>query len=901
MYRILLFFLLLIPKIVFSQATFKNISGKVLNTRFEPLPYATVKIFESDITGIIKKFGFSNAEGKFLIHLPITDSILYIQISCLGYETKNLKVTDSIFNTTTLFLLEPLIKELPGVHVKTDRGITKRGDTTSFRVSAFAKGNEENVADLIKKLPGFRIDESGSLSFNGKSISAVLVEDDDLFGRGYSKLINNASVNGIEKIEVIENFKDNSKLENSLNTGKQTVVNLKYKKIGIRNFGQSQIGYAPNQNLLDAKISSTTLAKKIKGVSLFNKNQIGFLAQKLYGLSNENSLPYNNNIQHPTYIDNITSPIGLSNIQPLNINTNRIFDNNSTLISTNLLIKPLKKILFKNNYSIIYDNFFQDFTNTTNYLNTVIPNTIIQKNRINKNNKYFFSEGELTLNWNQNQQTRVYYTFANGNIDHSGDGFFQLNAQKQNVKNLNNLVSSALTHIIILNEKSYFNFKYSIQSSVTSSNYLFDNPLADTGLRINNNSKWLQQNLSYQQNTNFVEAIWFRKMNIAELNISYSSNFKQVIPYNSAFYLDVNNILNQLPNQFFINQKIYFNNNELSIQIDKEIKKILKINLSSGLRQLNYRYGELSSNKKNSSFLLLPKLSVGWNVAKNQMLSFNSGVTAELPLLEQLNAAPFFTNINSISKGVDTINIQKGYFIDLNYSYYDPTGKKIILNVNTTYSKTPTIYNYNFTGRGLYAFYSLLPFYNNNTDNITIYSSIDKNLVDMKSWLKVKLLGTFNNSFTNTNNELTINKNFYFQSEMRFSTNWDKCFNLNTAFVFTVNKQKSVFSNLVESSFLSKDWLLNTTLEFKLHSKFFIDVQYDYLINRSFNQAIQHINFLDAKCKYVISSKWHTSLLLRNIFNTNAFVTNNSSVTRNIFQNFTLTPFIGLFSLGYKF
>ncbi|MBC7652523.1 MAG: carboxypeptidase regulatory-like domain-containing protein, partial [Deinococcales bacterium] len=237
MFRILLLLFIFFPLFSFSQSATKSIDGVVVNPKLEPIPNATITIATSDTDGVVKKFAFTNAEGKFLITVPTVTYPLYLLISFVGYETYNVLVTDSLINTPKQFIITPLTKELPEVHIIADRAITKRGDTTSFKVSAFAKGNESNIADLLKKLPGFHIDETGSMSFNGKQISAVLVEDDDLFGRNYGNLINNASTNGLDKVEVIEHYKNTSRLESSLAGGDQTVVNLKYKKIGLRNFG----------------------------------------------------------------------------------------------------------------------------------------------------------------------------------------------------------------------------------------------------------------------------------------------------------------------------------------------------------------------------------------------------------------------------------------------------------------------------------------------------------------------------------------------------------------------------------------------------------------------------------------------------------------------------------------
>jgi hypothetical protein len=902
MLRAALLTVLFIPLFVFSQNTTNSIKGIIVNQKLQPIPNTTIKIVINDTDGVVKKFAFSNAEGKFLIEVPITTNKLYLQISFVGYTTFNLLINDSLINFTKQFIITPLTKELPEVHViSKNSAITQRGDTTSFKVSAFAKGNEDNIASLLKKLPGFHIDETGSINFNGKSISAVLVEDDDLFGRGYNKLINNASVNGIETVEVIENYKDRSKLETSLNKGTQTVINLKYKKLGIKNFGEAKIGYAPTQNLYEVKLSNTTLSKRVKAITLGNKNQIGFLAQQLYGLSSETSLPYNNNIQYPARLDHITTPIGISNIQPLNINSNRLFDNNSSLVTTNLLIKPSKKILFKNNYAFVNDYFLQNYNSTITYLNTVIPTIVTQQNSINKNNRYFFSEGELSLNWSEKQQTRLYFTIANGNNNHISNGFFQANPLRQNIENKNRLANGMLTHIVILNSTSYLNLKYAIQTSTSNSNFTFTNPLEDTIFKISSASKQLVQHVAYNQKSHYIAASWLKKLKHANITVTYSSTFKNIVPINDAFFINDNASITQLPNNFLQQQQINYNENELEINADKEVSKVFKIDLSTKFKHIKYKHGLINNLDTDDKMVVLPHIAIQLQVSSGQSLSLNGGLNVELPRLDQLNRAMIFTGINNISSGTNTVNIQNGYEIGLYYRFFSPTNKKIILNMFANYSNRPNIYNNNFTGRGLYAFNNLTPFYNNNVNSVYSQIEIEKNLVAFKSWLKLKVNPHYFQSFSNTNNILTTNKSLFIKSELRFNTSWSKWFNINAAVAYATDKSKSKIEGLFENNFGSSEWLTNTTVELKLHEKWFLDIQHDYLINQSFNQPVQQIQFLDAKFRYNINKKWHTNLLLRNMLNTDAFTTNNSGFTKNIVQNFTLTPFVALFSFGYKF
>jgi len=193
-----------------------------------------------------------------------------------------------------------------------------------------------------------------------------------------------------------------------------------------------------------------------------------------------------------------------------------------------------------------------------------------------------------------------------------------------------------------------------------------------------------------------------------------------------------------------------------------------------------------------------------------------------------------------------------------------------------------------------------MPF-NNDNDNISIFFNFNKNLAAIKSWLKINFNYIYNKSYSSTVGLPTSNTISMLKSEIRFNTNWNKWFNINTGIVYTTSSQNSLIANVIGNSFSSQDWLTNTTIELKLHEKYFLNIQHDYLINQPYNQRLQYIQFIDTKFRYNINSKWHATLLLRNMLNANKFITNNANSTVNIVQNFSLKPFFALVTVGYKF
>ena len=59
--------------------------------------------------------------------------------------------------------------ELKEVVVVADK-ITQRGDTLSYMVDAYKDAGDRVIGDVIKKMPGLEVSESGQISFNGKTV-----------------------------------------------------------------------------------------------------------------------------------------------------------------------------------------------------------------------------------------------------------------------------------------------------------------------------------------------------------------------------------------------------------------------------------------------------------------------------------------------------------------------------------------------------------------------------------------------------------------------------------------------------------------------------------------------------------------------------------------------------------
>jgi len=95
----------------------------------------------------------------------------------------------------------------------TEAAIKKRLDTTTFKASAFTKGNEQVVEDLLKNIPGVTVEEDGTIKVGNKAIEKVMVDGDDFFEKGYKLLTKNLNADAVENVQVYERYSNNKLLK----------------------------------------------------------------------------------------------------------------------------------------------------------------------------------------------------------------------------------------------------------------------------------------------------------------------------------------------------------------------------------------------------------------------------------------------------------------------------------------------------------------------------------------------------------------------------------------------------------------------------------------------------------------------------------------------------------------
>lgn len=180
-----------------------SITGKVLDDEGMPLNYATVALLNQG-DSILKYFGISNKEGVYQIK-SVKEGNYIMQFSFVGKQMsfENISIPNEKgddFGDKTL--LQESIGEVTviGEYIP----IEFKSDTVEFNSKAFATKQDAVVEDLLKKIPGVEVDNSGNIKALGEDVTKILVDGKEFFGNDPKVATKNLPANAVDKVQIYD-------------------------------------------------------------------------------------------------------------------------------------------------------------------------------------------------------------------------------------------------------------------------------------------------------------------------------------------------------------------------------------------------------------------------------------------------------------------------------------------------------------------------------------------------------------------------------------------------------------------------------------------------------------------------------------------------------------------------
>lgn len=276
--HLLLFFYLLFPAFLLSAQTTVSVNGVVKDSIGNPVVGASVTIVNKDGAGIT--FEKTNQQGVFGCKFQNIDERLSIKITALGYRQAVL-LMDKMPGEPYLITLKKTVQQLQEVVIRSNTKISLASDTLKYNVKAFADRNDRVIADLIGRLPGIQVDDKGAISYNGKRITNVYIDGDNLLSGKYRLATGNVPVGAVEQVQVIERDQPIKAL-NGYVVANNVSLNLKLTdsaRTMTINTGYVGLG----NKAYSGELNNLIFQKKLKSINNLKTNNIG------ENLENENA------------------------------------------------------------------------------------------------------------------------------------------------------------------------------------------------------------------------------------------------------------------------------------------------------------------------------------------------------------------------------------------------------------------------------------------------------------------------------------------------------------------------------------------------------------------------------------------------------------------------------------
>lgn len=353
MKRLLIYYICLIVASL-SVVAQVDVRGTVIDREAnEPLVGASVIVKGAD--GKIKKFASTKANGGFTMQLPSVSGCR-LEVTMMSFAKQSLPL-DSVSFPLTVYMEAgtTLLKE---VTVKADR-IREQGDTITYNVGSFAQSQDRSIGDVLRRMPGIDVSQSGKIQYQGEDINKFYIEGSDLLGGKYGIATNSISHDDVGAVEVMENHQPMQVLS-GISFSDKAAINLKLKNKAKATWsfhGDAGGGWSwqPEGAIWDGELFAMAAMSGFQNITTFRTNNTG----EDLSASNTDFFADRRGTGLSRYIS-----IGLPGVPSLD--SKRTLFNRSFLVSTNSLWK-LGRGEFKANIDYSFNRVTADASNITTY------------------------------------------------------------------------------------------------------------------------------------------------------------------------------------------------------------------------------------------------------------------------------------------------------------------------------------------------------------------------------------------------------------------------------------------------------------------------------------------------------------------------------------------------------
>ncbi len=227
-----------------------TVNGSAKTEEGKPLPKASVKLHYIGLKDTLRTT--TNEKGVYTFQNVLTRKAI-ITISYIGYKKfsdaydySNATVEElnnEVIMTVGDNLLETVTIESSKIQIKEDT-VSYKIDSTMFR-------KNDNVEEVLKKLPGVEVDKDGNVKAQGKDVTKVKVNGKEFFGGDVKTATRQLNADMVDKIQIIDDYGDQSAFTGVKDGDPTKTLNIQLKKDKNKGiFGNGTVGAGTQERYL---------------------------------------------------------------------------------------------------------------------------------------------------------------------------------------------------------------------------------------------------------------------------------------------------------------------------------------------------------------------------------------------------------------------------------------------------------------------------------------------------------------------------------------------------------------------------------------------------------------------------------------------------------------------------
>lgn len=863
------------------------LKGIVKDTLKKPVPYTNVIAKPKSLNGKMEFF-ITDDNGYYILRLNKNENY-DITFSHIGF--KKIKFNHyvqkdeikNIFLEEEKNLLDEVLIDLP---------ILVKKDTIIYNPEKFLNGNERKLKNVLQKLPGIEVSRDGDITFNGKKITKLLVENKKFFGGGTKLGVENIPSDVIHKVEIIDNYNEISFLK-GISDSNEMAINIKLKE-EKKNFAFGDLkGGLGKDNFYTSKANLFYYTPKS------NINFIG-------SLNNSGDKVF-------TFKDYLNFSGGV----------NAVFESDFKSKSKNLIEFLKESDILRNKEKIGALNLSNTIGNKLDLSGYLIISNNKTENLKTEFNKYsFFTENknssEGTNNFSAISQFNLEYNPSN-NENFKFSSFIKKSNIQQN-ENTSTDIASVLGYIgtfkkfniLTLNHNIEWHKKNSDLHTFSSAvNYTFDKttPMSKWNLSSSfansikqivqpidttqNNLLILNQNQIEKHNVEYIfKSYWLINSNnhlYTTITNSYENSQFQTYDFQLLDNGDINNF-----KDFGFNNHVKLYNKDISMGLHYKFKSgIFTLKQGAYLHNYDWTIEQNNYSLNKNKWIILPDFSLLVEFNEYKTINLNYNLKTNFADISDLTDRLYLTNYNSLYRGNSLLENELFHSLNFNYKRFN-LFRGFMFLLNTNYAKKAKGYNNTINFNGITNF-SSLNLMNNAEESLSINTVASKKIKKIKYKLNISYIQSIFNQIVNDIGN--SNKTQSFKTELSAKSTYKNFPDIEIGMRNSINNYKSKFMN-------SRFIITEPFIKFEGRIIKYLVANFDFTgynyINRTenifntFNTSNMSLTYQNEK------SPWSYSFEVKNIFNTKFKRTNNSSnyAFRDIKE--FIMPRVIMISLNYK-